>query len=135
MKSPSLLSLPFDLICVIVTNIGDRDYINLSRTHPKLYADLCYEQLARKFVELTHKGHLQEERADRRDRERWLIFDIHEALATAKPYSIDIIAYGSDFLYNQGFICYLVNHEIRLLELPFSYILWFSYSSVPSQVS
>lgn len=44
-------------------------------------------------------------------------FDIHEAVATAAPYSVSVLAYGADFLYHQGFLCYRVGHEIRLLDV------------------
>lgn len=44
-------------------------------------------------------------------------FDIHEAIATAAPYSASVLAYGSDFLYHQGFLCYRMGHEIRLLDV------------------
>lgn len=46
-------------------------------------------------------------------------YDIHEALATAAPYSASVLACGasSDFLYHQGFLCYRVGHEIRLLDV------------------
>ncbi|KAJ6086385.1 hypothetical protein N7486_010666 [Penicillium sp. IBT 16267x] len=44
-------------------------------------------------------------------------FDIHEALATAAPYSVAVLAYGTDFLYHQGILCYKVDNEIRLLDV------------------
>lgn len=44
-------------------------------------------------------------------------FDIHEAVATAAPYSVSVLAYGADFLYHQGCLCYRVGHEIRLLDV------------------
>lgn len=46
-------------------------------------------------------------------------FDIHEAVATAAPYSVSVLGYGAgaDFLYHQGFLCYRVGHEIRLLDV------------------
>lgn len=58
MKTPILLTLPFDIIYAIVMNIGDRDFINLCRAHPKLSAHLRDEHLARKIVEVIHKIHL-----------------------------------------------------------------------------
>lgn len=44
-------------------------------------------------------------------------FDIHEAVATAAPYSVSVLAYGADFLYHQGVLCYRMGHEIRLLDV------------------
>lgn len=42
-------------------------------------------------------------------------FAIHEAVATASPYSVACIGYGADFLYSQGHLCYRADHWIRLL--------------------
>ena len=44
-------------------------------------------------------------------------FDIHESVATAAPYSVAVLAYGTDFLYNQGMLCYRIQNEIRLLDV------------------
>lgn len=44
-------------------------------------------------------------------------FDIHESVATAAPYSVAVLAYGTDFLYNQGTLCYRIENEIRLLDV------------------
>lgn len=46
-----------------------------------------------------------------------LRFDIHEAIATAAPYSVSVLAWGADFIYRQGHLCYRVGHEIRLLDV------------------
>jgi hypothetical protein len=44
-------------------------------------------------------------------------FDIHEAIATASPYAVAMLAYAVDFVYHQGVLCYRVGHEIRLLNV------------------
>ncbi|KAI1829390.1 hypothetical protein DTO027I6_9605 [Penicillium roqueforti] len=44
-------------------------------------------------------------------------FDVHEAVATASPYSVSVLAYAADFLYHQGFLCYRVKDQIRLLDV------------------
>ncbi|KAJ6126263.1 hypothetical protein N7471_010756 [Penicillium samsonianum] len=44
-------------------------------------------------------------------------FDVHEAVATASPYSVSVLAYAADFLYHQGFLCYRVKTQIRLLDV------------------
>ncbi|KAJ5609404.1 hypothetical protein N7528_009971 [Penicillium herquei] len=102
MMGTSLLTLPFDIIFAIVMNIGDRDFINLCRAHPKLSAHLSDEHLARKIVERTMVYSKEGQRAAAGEKDypyRKAIehrFYINEAFATAQPYSIDIIAYGSD---------------------------------------
>lgn len=44
-------------------------------------------------------------------------FDINEAVATATPYSVAVLAYATDFLYKQGVLCYRVGYDIRLLDV------------------
>jgi hypothetical protein len=44
-------------------------------------------------------------------------YDIKEAIATAQPYSVAAISYGSAFLYNQGFLSYIYADEIRVLDV------------------
>jgi hypothetical protein len=33
------------------------------------------------------------------------------------PYSVSVLAYAADFLYHQGFLCYGVKSQIRLLDV------------------
>ncbi|CEJ54847.1 hypothetical protein PMG11_01136 [Penicillium brasilianum] len=44
-------------------------------------------------------------------------YDINEAVATASPYLISVLAYGTDFLYQQGILCYCAGQEIRLHDV------------------
>ncbi|KAJ5052471.1 hypothetical protein NUH16_008874 [Penicillium rubens] len=44
-------------------------------------------------------------------------FHVHEVVATASPYSVSVLAYAADFLYHQGFLCYRVKNQIRLLDV------------------
>lgn len=44
-------------------------------------------------------------------------FNINEAVATAAPYAVAVLAFATDFLYQQGILCYKVQHEIRLLNV------------------
>lgn len=44
-------------------------------------------------------------------------FDVHEAIATAAPYSLTVLAYAADFLYHNGLLCYRIEDEVRLLDL------------------
>jgi hypothetical protein len=45
------------------------------------------------------------------------VFSTREALRTAHPYSASIIAYGTDFTYQEGVLCYHSNGQIRLLDI------------------
>ncbi|KAJ5639209.1 uncharacterized protein N7484_007071 [Penicillium longicatenatum] len=118
----SLDSLPFDIFYEIATSLDDRDFINLSRTNRAL-RDLAQSDLvARKTVEnvllFSKEGQLALHQAGYTYRKAvGHRFDIHEAVATAAPYSVSVLAYGAEFLYNQGILCYRVGHEIRLLDV------------------
>jgi hypothetical protein len=43
--------------------------------------------------------------------------DVHEAVATASPYSVSVLAYAVDFLYHEGFLCYRYKNQIRVLDV------------------
>ncbi|KAJ6171534.1 hypothetical protein N7470_000601 [Penicillium chermesinum] len=111
--APGLASLPFDIFYEIATLLDDRDYVNLSRTSRHIHETMKSDLLAKKPLEgqsaLTAQTGYRSAVGHR--------FDIHEAVATAAPYSACALAYGTDFLYNQGFLCYHVGHEIRLLDV------------------
>ncbi|KAJ5119181.1 Carboxylesterase type B [Penicillium atrosanguineum] len=117
----SLDSLPFDVFYQIATSLDDRDCINLSRTNSTLHDFMESDLIARKTVKNTLLYSKEGQSA-------WAAqtgfrkavghrFDIHEAIATAAPYSVSVLAYGADFLYNQGVLCYRVGYEIRLLDV------------------
>ncbi|KAJ5733711.1 hypothetical protein N7493_002497 [Penicillium malachiteum] len=119
----NLDSLPFDIFYQIAKSLDDRDYINLSRTNRALHDLTNSDLVARKTVEnvllyskegqkalANGAGYTYRKAVGHR-------FDIHEAVATAAPYSVSVLAYGADFLYNQGFLCYRAGHEIRLLNV------------------
>ncbi|KAJ5917894.1 hypothetical protein N7454_010269 [Penicillium verhagenii] len=118
----SLDSLPFDIFYEIATSLDDRDFVNLSRTSRALHDLAQSELIARKTVEnallfskegqsaLGQAGYTYCKAVGHR-------FDIHEAVATAAPYSVSCLAYGADFLYNQGILCYRVEQEVRLLDV------------------
>ncbi|KAJ5668596.1 uncharacterized protein N7477_007166 [Penicillium maclennaniae] len=119
--SRSLDSLPFDVFYQIATSLDDRDCINLSRTNRALHDFMDSDLIARKTVQntLLHSKEGQSAWAAQAGFRKavGLRFDIHEAIATAAPYAVSILAYGADFLYNQGVLCYRVGDEIRLLDV------------------
>jgi hypothetical protein len=45
------------------------------------------------------------------------VFSTREALRTAHPYSASIIAFGTDFTYEEGVLCYHSGGQIRLLDI------------------
>lgn len=45
------------------------------------------------------------------------LFGIKEAVATAQPYSVSVLAQASEFLYNDGCLCYVHGREIRVLDV------------------
>ncbi|CAL5867961.1 uncharacterized protein PFLUO_LOCUS2184 [Penicillium psychrofluorescens] len=118
---PRLDSLPFDVFYQIATSLDDRDLIHLSRTNRSLHASTTSDLIARKTVEnvLLHSKEGQAAVAAQAGFRKAVghRFDIHEAVATASPYSVSVLAYGTDFLYRQGVLCYRVRQEIRLLDV------------------
>ncbi|KAJ5135032.1 uncharacterized protein N7515_004310 [Penicillium bovifimosum] len=115
----NLDTLPFDVFYQIAVSLDDRDYINLSRTNRALYDLSQSEQIARKIVEnvLLHSKEAQAALAAKSGFRQAIgrRVAIHEAVATANPYSVACLGYGADFLYNQGHLCYCADHWIRLL--------------------
>ncbi|KAJ5288791.1 hypothetical protein N7478_001821 [Penicillium angulare] len=119
----SLDSLPFDISYQIATSLDDRDLVHLSRTNRALRDATESDLIARKTVERsllfsTEGQSVLKNRAGYTYRKAvGHRFDIHEAVATADPYSVCVLAYGADFIYNQGFLCYRAGNDIRLLNV------------------
>ncbi|KAJ5111571.1 hypothetical protein N7532_002106 [Penicillium argentinense] len=117
----SLDTLPFDVFYQIATSLDDRDLIHLSRANHALRTLTNSDLIARKTVErvlrYSEEGHAALRAQAGYRKAVGHRFDINEAIATADPYSVCVLAFGADFLYEQGFLCYRVGHEIRLLNV------------------
>ncbi|CAG8906882.1 unnamed protein product [Penicillium nalgiovense] len=120
-SSPTLESLPFDVLFQIAVYLDIRDYIHLSHSSRSIFSSMKDTIIARATVKnillcskegqaawATKSGYYQAIRHR---------FDVHEAVATASPYSVSVLAYAADFLYHQGFLCYRVKNQIRLLDV------------------
>ncbi|KAJ5572447.1 hypothetical protein N7450_009431 [Penicillium hetheringtonii] len=121
MPPPRLDNLPFDVFYQIATSLDDRDCIHLSRANRSLYYSMQSELIARKTVENVFR-HSKEGSIALRAQTGYRKavshrFDINEAVATATPYSVSVVAYATNFLYRQGVLCYRVGQEIRLLNI------------------
>ena len=46
-----------------------------------------------------------------------LVYDYRDAVRTANPYSISVLAYGDDFVYQSGVLCYVDDRFIRILNI------------------
>ncbi|KAJ5692734.1 hypothetical protein N7462_002157 [Penicillium macrosclerotiorum] len=118
---PTLDTLPFDVFYQIATSLDDVDCVHLSRTNRAIHAFMDSDLIARKTVEnvLSFSKEGQAALAAQAGYRRAVghRFDIHEAVATAAPYAVAVLAYAADFLYHQGFLCYRVGPEIRLLNV------------------
>ncbi|KAJ5179407.1 hypothetical protein N7492_002617 [Penicillium capsulatum] len=116
----TLESLPFDVFYQIATLLDDRDYVHLSRTSRAIQALMASEPIAHKIVTnnlqyskegqfaMAHGGY--SEAIKHR-------FAIHDALATGAPYSVSVLAHVAEYVYHRGFLCYRIEHEIRLLDV------------------
>ncbi|KAM5445302.1 hypothetical protein MaudCBS49596_007659 [Microsporum audouinii] len=113
--------VPFDIWHQVANYLDPNDYINLSLTSSKLYNLLKDEITARKAVK-THIAHTVEGKLAAANKITYRealgrIYDIREAIASAKPYSTSLLALGQEFLFNQGVICYVSNGQIRTLNI------------------
>lgn len=140
-NSLNLDSLPFDIFYQIATLLDDSDSIHLSRTNRAIHALMTSDLIAHKIVTVSEpelsrwewrfkklipaQNELQYSKEGRSATAaqagyREAVghrFDIHEAVATAAPYSVSVVAFAADFLYEQGVLCYRIGHEIRLLDI------------------
>ncbi|KAI3095266.1 hypothetical protein CBS147333_9802 [Penicillium roqueforti] len=120
-SSPTLESLPFDILYEIATYLDIRGYMHLSHSSRSMFSSMNDTIIARATVKNILLGSKEGQAA-------WATktgyyqairhrFDVHEAVATASPYSVSVLAYAADFLYHQGFLCYRVKNQIRLLDV------------------
>ncbi|KAJ6117929.1 hypothetical protein N7523_005680 [Penicillium sp. IBT 18751x] len=120
-STKTLDSLPFDILYQIVTSLDDCDCMNLSRTNRKLNDLMEDDGIMRKIVKnhLLHSNEGQSAWAAQTGFRKAVKrrFDIHEAIATATPYAVFVLGFGTNFLYNEGVLCYCVGQEIRLLHV------------------
>ncbi|KAJ6126234.1 hypothetical protein N7471_010727 [Penicillium samsonianum] len=120
-SSPTLESLLFEVLFRIAAYLDIRDYIHLSHWSRSMFRSMKDIIIARATVKnillcskegqaawASKTGYYQAIRHR---------FDVHEAVATASPYSVSVLAYAADFLYHQGFLCYRVKNQIRLLDV------------------
>ncbi|CAG8205674.1 unnamed protein product [Penicillium salamii] len=119
--SPSLESLPFDILFQIAAYLDVRDYIHISHSSHSMFSSMKNTIIARATVKNTmlHSKEGQAAWAGEIGHYQAIQhrFDIHEAVATASPYSVSVLAYATDFLYHQGFLCYRFKNQIRLLNV------------------
>jgi hypothetical protein len=45
------------------------------------------------------------------------IHNVRQAIASAKPYSVSLLAYGEAFVYSEGVLCYVDGSAIRILDI------------------
>lgn len=119
--SRSLDSIPYDVLYQIVSSLDCEDFTNLSRVNRALNAMMRDESMAKKAIE-AHELHTKEGREALRSKSGYRraigrLFDIKEAFATAQPYLVSMLAYGTAFLYNDGCLCYVCNDELRVLDV------------------
>ncbi|KAJ5347386.1 uncharacterized protein N7506_000639 [Penicillium brevicompactum] len=114
-------TLPFDVFYHIATSLDDRDLIHLSRVNRALHSITQSEQIARKTVEngLLHSKEGQAAMTAQSGYRKavGLRFAVHEAVATANPYSVACVGYAASFIYNQGHLAYRCQNHIRVLHV------------------
>ncbi|KAH8694965.1 hypothetical protein BGW36DRAFT_428864 [Talaromyces proteolyticus] len=117
----TLHCLPYDLLYQIVSGIDCFDYINLSRTNRTLYSLLQNDLLAKRSIENTVRESKEAQLAFAQKisfREAiGRIYDVKDAVASASPYSVAVLAYASTFIYQEGVLSYYCANEIRVLNV------------------
>ncbi|KAF7714506.1 Uncharacterized protein PECH_000376 [Penicillium ucsense] len=117
----SLVNLPFDILYQISQYLNISEFVHLSRTCRAMYSCVRSELIAHRLVEndIAHSKEGHAALAGGLDYLRAVghRFDIEEALATASPYAVSILAYAKDFVYQDGVLCYLAGHQLRILDV------------------
>ncbi|KAB8213107.1 hypothetical protein BDV33DRAFT_210524 [Aspergillus novoparasiticus] len=131
--------LPYDVFYLVVWTLDCHDFMHLSRVNRTLHGLMRDELLAKKTIEVytldiifvgcgTLTGiqgyHLYTAEGQQATKNKsgfrealGRLDAIKRAIATANPYAAATVAYGSDFLYSSGVMCYVCNHEIRTLDI------------------
>ncbi|KAJ5884777.1 hypothetical protein N7495_009287 [Penicillium taxi] len=121
MSPINLDSLPYDSFYEISKYLDDNDLISLSRVNKALRQTLESEQIARKavknFLLFSKEGQAATNGDSTYRRAMGHRADIHEAIATASPFSVAVLAHADQFTYHQGVLCYQVEDQIRLLDV------------------
>ncbi|EPS27121.1 hypothetical protein PDE_02063 [Penicillium oxalicum 114-2] len=122
LPSPAtLVTLPFDVLYLIAQDMDFSNFVHLSRTCRAMYTCMRSELIARRIVEngiaCTKEGHRALSGELGYLRAVGHRFDIQEALATASPYAVAMVAYAKNFVYQNGVLCYLTGHQIRVLDV------------------
>ncbi|KAH8424322.1 F-box domain protein [Aspergillus melleus] len=116
----NLDTIPYDVFYQVASTLDCHDFIHLSRVNRSLNALMQSESIARKTIEnnlLQTKEGQEAKQTKNYRRAVGRLFDIKEAFATAQPYSVSVLGYGSAFLYSGGSLCYIYNDEIRALDV------------------
>jgi hypothetical protein len=135
----NLDSLPNDVLFFIVSSLDCHDFTQVNwATYKKLWNEMFSKQVVKVYIlsklpvydfdclinkyvqhymtytkegrmafsgEITFRQAIQQ------------VYNIKKAVASASPYSAAILAYGTDFIYQDGILCYLSSNEIRLLDV------------------
>ncbi|KAK2737960.1 hypothetical protein FQN57_007314 [Myotisia sp. PD_48] len=113
--------VPFDIWHQVALSLDPNDYVNLSRANRRLYTLLLEEGTAKKTIK-AHVAHTIEASLAARGKITYRqalerICGIREAVAMAQPYSASLLAFGEDFVFNQGILCYMHRDYLRVLDV------------------
>ncbi|KAF7947079.1 uncharacterized protein EAE97_004328 [Botrytis byssoidea] len=117
----NLLSLPYEVLSNIITNINFDDVFNLGLSCKALKYLLTEESICRLIVQNKipfcnealsnkHTAGLSASALRRVAKRR-------EAFATVNPYSVATIGFGDAYLYCKGVLCYTLDDQLRVLNL------------------
>ncbi|KAK0369354.1 F-box domain-containing protein [Colletotrichum limetticola] len=101
--------LPPELLLAVASLLNHYDVWNLSCVCKRFLSLLYSESFARTLLEV-HAPYSTETKAARcsgRYADQWrLLVKMHDSIVTAKPYSVDVVAYANEYIYCNGMLCY-----------------------------
>ncbi|KAG4031850.1 hypothetical protein MFRU_008g02050 [Monilinia fructicola] len=117
----NLISLPYEVLSNIITNIDFDDVFNLGLSCQALKYLLAEESICKLVVqskipfsnEALSTKHVTGHSASALRR----VSKRREAFATVNPYSIATIGFGDEYLYCKGVLCYTLDDKLRVINL------------------
>ncbi|KAK4241652.1 hypothetical protein C8A03DRAFT_41006 [Achaetomium macrosporum] len=116
----SLVKLPYELVSYVVYYLDLTDIFNLSLSC-KNFQFLFHEANISKWL-LETKAPYSGETRDARVHKRYAsglrrLIKRRRAIASVSPYLVAVVAFAEHWMYENGVLCYVRNHRLRILDL------------------
>ncbi|KAK3309145.1 uncharacterized protein B0T15DRAFT_509532 [Chaetomium strumarium] len=116
----SLVKLPYELVSYVVDYLELSDVFSLSLSCKK-FLFLFQEANISKWL-LESKAPYSKEARDARVNKRYAsglrrLTKRQRAVASVSPYLVAVVAFSEHWMYENGILCYVRNHNLRILDL------------------